>query len=92
MTAWHMSDTVIGTQTTTEAVLAQIWSRALGVDGIRSSDHFLDLGGQSITATTVIQSIDETFEVDLPFGALFGEQAGLSDIAKLIDQLVAERT
>lgn len=44
-------------KTCAEAAIAAIWSRILGVNGIRSSDSFFDLGGHSLLAVQAHREI-----------------------------------
>jgi amino acid adenylation domain-containing protein len=39
----------------TEAVLAELWSEVLGVDGVGRRDNFFELGGQSLLAVRLIE-------------------------------------
>lgn len=48
-----------------EASLAGLWSELLGVDGIRSSQSFFDLGGTSLLAVRMIVEAEEMFDVEL---------------------------
>jgi ankyrin repeat protein len=51
-------------RTPTERVLANVWSSILGVDGIGPSDHFFELGGNSITAIRMIRTLATALKDD----------------------------
>jgi len=42
-----------------EIVLAEVWSELLGVQGIRASDQFFELGGQSLLAIEAVALVEE---------------------------------
>ncbi|HEX3128839.1 MAG TPA: amino acid adenylation domain-containing protein [Thermoanaerobaculia bacterium] len=57
--------------TSTEEMLAGIWSELLGIERIRPSDDFFDLGGHSLLATRLVSRLREAFGVELPLRAVF---------------------
>lgn len=59
-------------RTTTEELLAGIWSRVLGVEQIGTRDNFFELGGHSLLAMQVTSRLQSAFQMDLPFSAIFG--------------------
>jgi amino acid adenylation domain-containing protein/FkbH-like protein len=61
----------VAPRTPMEEVIAQIWERVLGLDGIGVDDNFFDLGGHSLLATQVISQIRETLQMDAPLASLF---------------------
>lgn len=54
-----------------ETVLADIWSRILGVQAVGVYDDFFRLGGDSILATQVVSQVRKTMAVDLSPIAMF---------------------
>lgn len=58
--------------TTTEELLAGIWSEVLGVEPLGTHDNFFDLGGHSLSAMQVTSRLRSVFQMDLPFSAIFG--------------------
>ncbi|HXU44718.1 MAG TPA: condensation domain-containing protein, partial [Thermoanaerobaculia bacterium] len=72
--------------TPAEELIATVWERVLGIQGIGGRDNFFDLGGHSLLATQVASRLSEAFGFDLPLRALFEAPtvAGLADrIARL---------
>ncbi len=64
----------------TEAELALIWSRLLGVDLVAPEGDFFDLGGHSLLGVALMVEVERRFGVDLPLGTLF-EAPRLKDFA-----------
>ena len=58
-------------KTPTEEMLVGIWSQVLMEETVGIDDNFFELGGHSLSATRVVSSIRETFEVELPLRTLF---------------------
>ncbi len=66
-----------------EAVLASVWKAVLQLDGVDPREHFLDLGGNSISAIQILTSIHEMFGVELSMKEFFT----CLTIAELSDEL-----
>ena len=66
-----------------EAVVSSVWKAVLQVDGIGTREHFLDLGGNSITAIQILSSIHEVLGVELTMKEFFK----CLTIAELSDEL-----
>ena len=75
----------VAPQTTTEKLLAGIWSEVLGVSEIGIHDNFFELGGHSLLATTVISRIRTSFSMELPLRYLF-EEPTIARLALVINQ------
>lgn len=71
--------------TTTEKVLAQVWSQLLGREIGNTHDDFFELGGDSILATQLMSAVWQRFQVTLPLRDLF-EKPTLSHLAENIDK------
>jgi 3-oxoacyl-(acyl-carrier-protein) synthase/thioesterase domain-containing protein len=54
-----------------ERGLADSWSELLGVERVGVDDDFFDLGGQSLIAARLFDTIRATYGVDLPLSTLF---------------------
>ncbi|MEQ4305625.1 phosphopantetheine-binding protein [Plantactinospora sp. B6F1] len=72
-------------QTPTEVALADIWREILGRRRVAADDNFLDLGGDSMTATLLLDSTNERFDVALSFDELLS-MPSLRAVAEAIDQ------
>jgi amino acid adenylation domain-containing protein len=66
-----------------EEELARIWSDVLELEEVGIHDHFLDLGGHSISATRIISRVVQAFPGDLPMSILF-ESATIAKMAEVI--------
>ncbi len=54
-----------------EGALLQVWSEVLGVEGIRATDGFMDVGGDSVLGVTLAARIAEQFQVPFSVTQLF---------------------
>ncbi len=73
--------------TETELLVARIWSDALGHDHVEKHADFFELGGDSLTAATVVADIYGVLEVEVDLSA-FAKHSVLSDFASLLDNLI----
>ena len=58
-------------RTDLERTLAELFGRALGIEGVGAEDPFFDLGGDSLVATQLLAALNERFGVQLPLRDLF---------------------
>ncbi len=63
----------VAPRTTTEEVLAGIWSEVLSVERVGVTDNFFDLGGHSLLATQLLSRVREAFGVEVPLRSVFGK-------------------
>ena len=77
-------------QTPTQAGLAQIWRSLLKKDHVGPDDDFLLAGGDSLTATQLVLTVNDAFDVDVPLEAVFGEASTIRTMAAMIDSLRAK--
>ncbi len=89
----EMSDEVVpapplAATTETERILIGIWERVLGVRPVRRSDHFFTIGGDSLSAVTVILEVEDAFAISLTVRAMF-EAPTLSRFAERVDRVRA---
>ncbi len=54
-----------------EMVLVSIWKKLLGIDDVRSSDNFFQLGGDSVLALRLISAVGKELGIDLSFKMLY---------------------
>lgn len=71
-------------ETMTEAKLAEIWQKLLGVGRIGINDSFFDLGGHSLLAVRLFAAVKREFGVQFPISVLF-EAPTIAACAALID-------
>lgn len=71
-----------------EQNLASIWEELLRVPRVSRQDHFLEIGGDSLTAMKLIVQIAERFSISLPAQAVFRHPV-LHDMANNVAGLIA---
>ncbi|MEM8530408.1 MAG: phosphopantetheine-binding protein [Chloroflexota bacterium] len=81
-----MADYVVP-RSTSEEVVAEIWSALLGVDQVGVYDDFFDLGGHSLLAMRVVSRIRDAFEIELPLRSLF-EATTVADLAEVVEAVL----
>jgi acyl-coenzyme A synthetase/AMP-(fatty) acid ligase/acyl carrier protein len=75
----------VAPRTPAEEKLAAIWSDVLGLDRVGVNDSFLELGGDSLSATQVITRVSLEFEVRVPLRLLF-DAPTIAEMATVIAQ------
>jgi hypothetical protein len=68
----------------TEAVLAEIWSDVLDINGVGIYDNFFRLGGDSLLATRVMARVRDALQVTVALSSLF-EAPTIADQARLVE-------
>ncbi|HXA77157.1 MAG TPA: phosphopantetheine-binding protein [Candidatus Acidoferrales bacterium] len=81
----------VAPRTPTEKSVAEIWSAALGIREIGIDDNFVELGGDSLSATLFLNRVSHDFQVDLPFEMLFAETMTLAKLAGVIDAMRSQQ-
>lgn len=74
----------VAPRTATEALVADIWSKTLGLPKVSLHDNFFELGGHSLLATQVMVRVRKALGIELPLRALF-ENSTVAKFATLID-------
>ena len=69
-----------------EEELARIWSETLKIFPIDRSAGFIELGGDSLLATTILHKIQDVFGVELPLRTIFELQT-IRALAEAIDNI-----
>lgn len=72
-----------------EARVAAVWSQVLGVQPVGVTDSFLDLGGYSSLAVTLLTRLEYEFARRLPLAALF-EDPTVAHLAELLRREAAK--
>ncbi|MEB3219808.1 MAG: amino acid adenylation domain-containing protein [Nostocales cyanobacterium 94392] len=77
----------VAPRTSTEEIVADIWSQVLKQEHIGIHDNFFDLGGHSLLATQVISRLREAFKVELPLRSLFEAPT----VAQLVESIEKDK-
>ena len=72
-----------------EATIARHWRELLGVDAVAPTDHFIQLGGDSVRATMLANRIEDELGVRPSVVELF---TTLAEVARHCEALLAEAT
>jgi len=67
----------------TEERLAHIWQRIFNVEQVGIHDEFMELGGDSLKAITVVSRIHKEFHLEIPISLLF-ERSTIEKLAEYI--------
>jgi acyl carrier protein len=88
MTRTDSEASYVAPRTSTEEMMANIWTQVLDIEQISVHDNFFELGGHSLLATQVISDVRDTFSIDLPMLDFFRAPtvAGLSQSVNLFIQ------
>lgn len=81
----------VAPRTPAEEKLASIWAQVLGLDRVGANDSFLELGGDSLSATQVITRVLLEFEVRVPLRLLF-DAPTIAEMATVIAQSIGGDT
>jgi acyl-coenzyme A synthetase/AMP-(fatty) acid ligase len=73
-------------RTPTEALLADLWADALGVQEVGTDDNFFELGGNSLLAADLLARIRTVLSAEVPAARLFFENATVAGLAELVDR------
>jgi surfactin family lipopeptide synthetase A len=80
----ELDDAFVAPRTSTESVLAGMWSQLLGIDRVGVTDNFFDVGGHSLLATQLVSRLRETFQVEVPLHHFF-EIPTVAELAESIE-------
>ncbi len=73
-------------QTSTEAELAAIWQKAMGIDRVGIHDSFFELGGKSFSAAIIFGEIEQKYRLSIPMTVLVELQT-VAQLSGKIDEL-----
>ncbi|MBW4617803.1 MAG: amino acid adenylation domain-containing protein [Cyanosarcina radialis HA8281-LM2] len=73
----------IAPRTPTEAKMAAIWAKILGLERVGIHDNFFELGGHSLLLTQLLVQVREAFDTDLSLNTLFTSPT----VASLVDKI-----
>ncbi len=77
-------------RTATEEVVTSVWCLVLGISEINRTDHFFDLGGQSLLATRAVSRLRDTFGVELSLKDFLSNPT-VAQLARHLDRCVSPR-
>lgn len=72
-----------------ERLIADIWSDVLGLQSVGVREDFIDLGGDSLRAATVVARVNDAFSIELPISKAF-ESATVEKLAILVETTLIE--
>lgn len=75
--------------TSTEKEIAQIWHDMLGISDVGRKDHFISLGGDSISVLLMTNALEEEFGITLKVEDVF-PRLNLDVLAKWVEQVKLE--
>ena len=75
----------LGPRTPVEEALAHIWADVLGLDQVGIDDDFMELGGDSLSASQVVSRVTGELGVDIPLRSLF-QASTVADMALAVTQ------
>ncbi|SBS30210.1 Dimodular nonribosomal peptide synthase [Marinomonas spartinae] len=81
---WTDSSHYVAPRNKTEAALATLWEDVLGVRRVGIHDNFFAIGGDSISATKMINLVKKQLLIEIPLGVLF-KTSTISDLAEMLD-------
>jgi acyl carrier protein len=67
-----------------ERQVLAMWRETLGLDEVTLDDNFIDLGGDSISATLCMNRIQAAFSVEFPIDVLLLEAVSVRELAERI--------
>ena len=82
----ELRQSYVAPESPTERKLASIWQQVLGLEQIGINDDFLNLGGDSLLATQIINRIREAFQVDISLDSLL-EESTIAKQLRCLEQL-----
>ncbi|MDT2276534.1 condensation domain-containing protein [Paenibacillus larvae] len=87
-----LSTTYIAPQNETQQSIIDIFQKILGISGIGIQDDFLEMGGDSLKAITVLSTIRQQFNTDIPLKDFFNNLTGESIAALIMEKSLSSKT
>ncbi len=73
--------------TAAELLMAELWCEALGLESVSAADHFLDVGGDSLTATRLLTRVRDEIDIEVSMLAFF-DAPTIAEQARLVEDLL----
>ena len=83
-----LDEPVVLPRNTIEAAVGELWEEVLELDGIGINDDFLDLGGDSLSATRVVTRVRDRFGLDISVAKLW-QAPTVALMAELVSEHLA---
>lgn len=74
----------VAPQSDVEQKIALHWQQVLGYQPVGKNDNYFDVGGDSLTATTLLGKIEAEFNIELSFEDISGAQT-ITELGKMIE-------
>ena len=78
------TDTYVAPRTSTEQILASIWTQVLHIERVGIHDNFFELGGHSLMAMQVNARLRKILQTELPLARFF-ENSTIAELSKIIE-------
>lgn len=79
----------VGPKNETEAIIAEIWQRLLGVYPVGVNDDFFELGGHSLLAISFLSELAKEFQKNISLQNLY-EKATVAELAAMLNEELAD--
>ena len=76
----------VAPRTSTEELVAGIWTEVLDLERVGIYDNFFELGGHSLSATQVVSRVRQIFQVEMPLRVIF-ENATVAGLAQNLERI-----
>jgi acyl-coenzyme A synthetase/AMP-(fatty) acid ligase/acyl carrier protein len=87
----RLENDYVAPSTETERVLAEIWSKVLGVEQVGATDNFFTVGGHSLLATQVVSRVRQSFQIEMPLREMF-ESPTIAELAKVVEKIRGQQS
>jgi acyl-coenzyme A synthetase/AMP-(fatty) acid ligase/acyl carrier protein len=77
----------VAARSSTEKILAEVWSNMLHIEKISMNDNFFDLGGHSILAAQLVTQLRKAFGVEVPLHNVFRAPT-IAEFASMVESLL----
>ncbi len=77
----------VAPQTEIQELIHGIWSEVMQIEKIGIHDHFIELGGDSLTAIRVVIRINEAAELNLPINIIFQKNT-IAQLAEYVEDII----
>ena len=82
---WHSSNSYEPPRNQLEEMLANLWAETLGLTLVGIYDNFFEIGGDSISATRILNHIQKNLAIEVPLGVLF-KASTIADLSEHLSQ------